>query len=52
MSEVEKKMDAASELEKKILELIKQEEPKLYSSNVAHTAVRLVMSKFELASRC
>lgn len=46
MTDEEKRMNAASELEKKILELIKQEEPSLYSSDVAFFAIKLLSLRF------
>lgn len=44
--EKEALITAAMELERKILELIKQEEPLFYMSDVAKAAVMLVRQKF------
>ncbi len=42
----EEAITAAIELEKKLIELIKKEEPELYLSNVAQIAVRFLKEKF------
>jgi hypothetical protein len=51
MNESEKYIKAASELEGKIIELIRKDYPTVYESDTAFIAIELLMHKFTVGRR-